>query len=104
MISQAVVTCLLLLCVHRDDLKFLHLVTESGGTRSRTGGLSVSFAGPDGRVIGGGVAGMLMAASPVQVVSVSVMEEKLLINFQKRKYLLLPNSVIKNEMPSIIEI
>ena len=46
------------------------LVTESGGTRSRTGGLSVSLAGPDGRVIGGGVAGMLMAASPVQVVSV----------------------------------
>jgi hypothetical protein len=43
------------------------LVTESGGNRSRTGGLSVSLAGPDGRVIGGGVAGMLMAASPVQV-------------------------------------
>lgn len=44
------------------------LVTDSGGTRSRTGGLSVSLAGPDGRVVGGGVAGMLMAASPVQVV------------------------------------
>lgn len=44
------------------------LLTENGGTRSRTGGLSVSLAGPDGRVIGGGVAGMLMAASPVQVV------------------------------------
>ncbi|MCO5608063.1 hypothetical protein L7F22_062268 [Adiantum nelumboides] len=40
------------------------LVTEF----CRTGGLSVSLAGPDGRVIGGGVAGMLMAASPVQVV------------------------------------
>ncbi|KAH7388314.1 hypothetical protein KP509_16G069600 [Ceratopteris richardii] len=40
------------------------LVTEL----CRTGGLSVSLAGPDGRVIGGGVAGMLMAASPVQVV------------------------------------
>lgn len=44
------------------------LLTESNGTRSRTGGLSVSLAGPDGRVIGGGVAGLLMAASPVQVV------------------------------------
>ncbi|KAH7278135.1 hypothetical protein KP509_38G025900 [Ceratopteris richardii] len=44
------------------------LLTESAGTRSRTGGLSVSLAGPDGRVIGGGVAGLLMAASPVQVV------------------------------------
>ncbi|KAI5067343.1 hypothetical protein GOP47_0017871 [Adiantum capillus-veneris] len=40
------------------------LVTEF----CRTGGLSVSLAGPDGRVIGGSVAGMLMAASPVQVV------------------------------------
>jgi len=28
----------------------------------------VSLASPDGRVVGGGVAGMLMAASPVQVV------------------------------------
>nr|CAD1840679.1 unnamed protein product [Ananas comosus var. bracteatus] len=42
--------------------------TENGGTRSRSGGMSVSLAGPDGRVIGGGVAGLLVAASPVQVV------------------------------------
>ncbi|KAG6499086.1 hypothetical protein ZIOFF_038842 [Zingiber officinale] len=42
--------------------------TENGGTRSRSGGLSVSLASPDGRVIGGGVAGLLVAASPVQVV------------------------------------
>ena len=34
--------------------------------RRRTGGLSVSLAGPDGRVVGG-VAGMLRAASPIQV-------------------------------------
>ncbi|XP_024390558.1 uncharacterized protein [Physcomitrium patens] len=39
-----------------------------GGARQRTGGLSVSLAGSDGRVIGGGVAGMLTAASPIQVV------------------------------------
>ncbi|XP_010540095.1 PREDICTED: AT-hook motif nuclear-localized protein 1-like [Tarenaya hassleriana] len=39
-----------------------------GGTRSRTGGMSVSLVSPDGRVIGGGVAGLLVAASPVQVV------------------------------------
>ncbi|KAF8412260.1 hypothetical protein HHK36_000221 [Tetracentron sinense] len=32
----------------------------------RTGGLSVSLSSPDGRVIGGGVEGMLIAASPVQ--------------------------------------
>ncbi|CAK7356161.1 unnamed protein product [Dovyalis caffra] len=41
---------------------------ENNGSRSRTGGLSVSLAGSDGRVLGGGVAGMLTAASPVQVI------------------------------------
>ncbi|PKA67086.1 Putative DNA-binding protein ESCAROLA [Apostasia shenzhenica] len=41
---------------------------QSAGQRSRSGGLSVSLAGPDGRVMGGGVAGLLIAASPVQVV------------------------------------
>ncbi|XP_010932097.2 AT-hook motif nuclear-localized protein 10 [Elaeis guineensis] len=44
------------------------MLSENGGQRSRTGGLSVSLAGPDGRVLGGGVAGLLTAASPVQVV------------------------------------
>ncbi|KAF3449451.1 hypothetical protein FNV43_RR10179 [Rhamnella rubrinervis] len=44
------------------------LLSDNNGSRSRTGGLSVSLAGPDGRVLGGGVAGMLMAASPVQVI------------------------------------
>ncbi|TXG59251.1 hypothetical protein EZV62_013824 [Acer yangbiense] len=44
------------------------LLSENGGQRSRTGGLSVSLAGPDGRVLGGGVAGLLTAASPVQVI------------------------------------
>lgn len=43
------------------------MLTENDGTRSRSGGLSVSLAGSDGRVLGGGVAGMLMAATPVQV-------------------------------------
>ncbi|XP_020576312.1 AT-hook motif nuclear-localized protein 1 [Phalaenopsis equestris] len=41
---------------------------ENGGTRSRSGGMSVSLASADGRVVGGGVAGLLVAASPVQVV------------------------------------
>lgn len=44
------------------------LLSESGGQRSRTGGLSVSLAGSDGSVLGGGVAGLLIAASPVQVI------------------------------------
>ncbi|XP_004515758.1 AT-hook motif nuclear-localized protein 1 [Cicer arietinum] len=46
---------------------------ESGGTRSRSGGMSVSLASPNGRVVGGGVAGLLVAASPVQVVVGSFM-------------------------------
>lgn len=41
--------------------------SENGGIRNRSGGMSVSLAGPDGRVVGGGVAGLLVAASPVQV-------------------------------------
>ncbi|KAF8413159.1 hypothetical protein HHK36_001134 [Tetracentron sinense] len=45
-----------------------YLLTDNGGSRSRTGGLSVSLSSPDGRVIGGGVGGMLIAASPVQVI------------------------------------
>ncbi|XP_042406061.1 AT-hook motif nuclear-localized protein 10-like isoform X1 [Zingiber officinale] len=44
------------------------LLSHSGGKQSRTGGLSVSLAGPDGHVIGGGVAGVLIAASPMQVI------------------------------------
>ncbi|KAL6981949.1 hypothetical protein U1Q18_023567 [Sarracenia purpurea var. burkii] len=45
-----------------------YLQTDSGGPRGRTGGLSVLLASPDGRVIGGGVGGVLLAASSVQVI------------------------------------
>lgn len=48
------------------------LLSENGGQRSRTGGLSVSLSGTDGRVLGGGVAGLLTAASPVQVLLCSI--------------------------------
>ncbi|KAK8962556.1 putative DNA-binding protein ESCAROLA [Platanthera guangdongensis] len=44
------------------------ILPADGSTQhSRTGGLSVSLAGPDGHVLGGGVAGLLIAATPVQV-------------------------------------
>lgn len=43
------------------------LMTEIDGQRMRSGGMTVSLSGPDGRVMGGGVAGLLIAASPVQV-------------------------------------
>ncbi|KAI4366257.1 hypothetical protein MLD38_022152 [Melastoma candidum] len=51
------------------------LLSENGSQRSRTGGLSVSLSGPDGRVLGGGVAGLLTAASPVQVIVGSFVAE-----------------------------
>ncbi|XP_059645253.1 AT-hook motif nuclear-localized protein 10-like isoform X2 [Cornus florida] len=51
------------------------LFSEFGGQRSRTGGLSVLLAGSDGHVLGGGVAGLLTAASPVQVVIGSFVAE-----------------------------
>lgn len=43
------------------------LLLGNDGSRDRSGGLSISLASPDGRVIGGAVGGMLIAASPVQV-------------------------------------
>ncbi|XP_074578097.1 AT-hook motif nuclear-localized protein 11-like [Curcuma longa] len=45
-----------------------YMMTNNGGSRSRTGGLSISLSNTDGRVIGGGVAGVLIAATPVQVI------------------------------------
>lgn len=48
------------------------MLTESQGTRSRSGGMSVSLASPDGRVVGGAVAGLLVAAGPVQVINLIV--------------------------------
>ncbi|KAF2312529.1 hypothetical protein GH714_034967 [Hevea brasiliensis] len=50
------------------------LPSESSGQRSRTGCLSVLLAGPDGRVLGG-VAGLLIAASSVQVIVGSFISE-----------------------------
>lgn len=41
-------------------------MNEEGGSRSRTGGLSVSLSRPDGSIIAGGV-DMLIAANLVQV-------------------------------------
>lgn len=43
------------------------LNSESNGTVTKTGNLSVSLAGQDGRIVGGSVAGMLVAGSQVQV-------------------------------------
>nr|XP_043610739.1 AT-hook motif nuclear-localized protein 10-like [Erigeron canadensis] len=49
--------------------------SELYGQRTRTGGLSITLSGPDGRVFGGVVAGLLIAASPVQVIVGSFLPE-----------------------------
>ncbi|XP_023553884.1 AT-hook motif nuclear-localized protein 8-like [Cucurbita pepo subsp. pepo] len=48
---------------------------ENNETGSRTGGLNVLLAGSDGQVLGGGVAGMLMAGSQVQVIVGNFLED-----------------------------
>lgn len=48
-----------------------YLVAEDGGARNRTGGVNVSLSSPDGHLIGGAVAGQLIASKPVQVVACS---------------------------------
>ncbi|XP_073283059.1 AT-hook motif nuclear-localized protein 10-like [Primulina huaijiensis] len=44
------------------------LLSEISGQKSRIGGLSITLSGSDGRVFGGCVAGLLIAASTVQVI------------------------------------
>ncbi|KAK9075694.1 hypothetical protein SSX86_004023 [Deinandra increscens subsp. villosa] len=47
----------------------MYMLADSDGNQTiRSSGLSVSLAGSDGRVLGGGVARSLVAATPVQVV------------------------------------
>ncbi|PNX94209.1 DNA binding protein [Trifolium pratense] len=50
-----------------------YTVSDNSGMKTREGGLSVSLAGPDGRVIGGAVAGLLTAAGPIQIIVGSFM-------------------------------
>ncbi|KAL0452556.1 UNVERIFIED_CONTAM: AT-hook motif nuclear-localized protein 6 [Sesamum latifolium] len=50
--------------------------SDNGLTKSRSGGMSVSLAGPDGHVLGGGLAGMLVAAGPVQFLPVHSLSVK----------------------------
>ncbi|KAG6486221.1 AT-hook motif nuclear-localized protein 10-like [Zingiber officinale] len=52
------------------------MLSENGGKQSQTGGLNISLAGPDGHILGGGVAGLLLAASPVQVVAGSFIPDR----------------------------
>lgn len=49
------------------SLRGSFMPSDDGVTTSRSGGLSVSLSDPDGQVIGGGLAGLLVAASLVQV-------------------------------------
>ncbi|KAF6170165.1 hypothetical protein GIB67_038698 [Kingdonia uniflora] len=80
---------------------FSHM--DNGGSRSRTGGMSVSLAGSDGRVLGGGVSGGLIAAAPVQVVIGSFIpeEKKLKPQLWKREPLSVPPHMMSFGSPVI---
>lgn len=43
------------------------MTTDEGGTRTRTGDLSIAVSSPEGQVFGGPVGGALVAATTVQV-------------------------------------
>ncbi|XP_006341177.1 AT-hook motif nuclear-localized protein 7-like isoform X1 [Solanum tuberosum] len=73
-----------------------YTVSDNGGMKTRSGGLSVSLAGPDGRVIGGGIAGSLTAASPIQMVVGSFMPNAFKTH-NKRKH-----HQIEPRMPPVI--
>jgi len=59
--------------------------TQNGGTKGRAGGMSISLAGPNGNIFGGGLAGMLIAAGPVQVTRFDYMNETYLQIQEYRK-------------------
>lgn len=63
---------IIIICSEQGRFEILSLTgsfmpSDNGLAKSRSGGMSVSLAGPDGRVLGGGLAGMLIAAGPIQV-------------------------------------
>ncbi|KAG5600482.1 hypothetical protein H5410_031852 [Solanum commersonii] len=55
-------------CFEILSLTGSYMSSDTRVTKSRSGGMSVCLSGPDGRVFGGGLAGVFMAAGPVQVV------------------------------------
>ncbi|XP_078182583.1 AT-hook motif nuclear-localized protein 11-like [Carex rostrata] len=50
-----------------------YLLTESDSSRTKSGGLTITLSGPDGRVLGGILGGVLIASTSVQVVIGSFM-------------------------------
>ncbi|CAL5008895.1 unnamed protein product [Urochloa decumbens] len=75
--------------------------TENSGTRSRSGGMSVSLASPDGRVVGGGVAGLLVAASPVQIVVGSFLPTSYQLEQKNKKPRVVPAPTLPQTPPAI---
>ncbi|XBI35849.1 hypothetical protein VPH35_121480 [Triticum aestivum] len=53
-------------CFRILSLSGLYVPSKTNELSTRKGGLGISFSSPDGRVFGGGSAGPLIAASPVQ--------------------------------------
>jgi len=54
-------------------------VLDDGGTQTRSGGICIALFGPDHRVIGGSVVGVLTAAGTIQVMADFCVIENFLI-------------------------
>lgn len=63
-----------------------YTVLESGGQRIHNGGLRILLSGSDGQVLGGGVAGVLIAAAPVQVIVGGFSLDQELVSPKKADY------------------
>ncbi|XP_074364126.1 AT-hook motif nuclear-localized protein 7-like [Apium graveolens] len=77
-------------------------VSENGGFK-RTGRLSVSLAGPDGRVIGGGIAGTLIAENPIQCVVGSFIPDAYRMHKRKQQYEATVSPVQASTRPNLHE-
>ncbi|GAB2271992.1 hypothetical protein Dimus_006818 [Dionaea muscipula] len=67
--------------------------TEREGVRHRAGGLSVSMSSPNGQVVGGCVAGLMVAASPVQLIVGSFLPSNIFEHRSKKPKALPPAQV-----------
>jgi len=84
-----------------EILQLMGSFTMAEEGRRRTGGLSVSLAGPDGRVVGGVVAGMLRAASPIQVIVGSFLPNSLK-QHQRRMSMQQQPSPVSPALPALV--
>lgn len=55
-------------CFNLMSLNGSFIMNDNGESKSRSGGMSVALAAPDGQILAGRLAGLLIAATPVLVI------------------------------------